>query len=201
MKTAPWLLPCALASSCAPSTRAAPLTSSVTRSVVAPQSSPRPAPEAPAAPPDAPAAPPEMRELLDVHNARRAAHCAPPLAWSPEVAAVAQRYAERLAAGGCGLVHSRGPYGENLFAASPAGSVRGRAVADAWYGEASRYDYARPGFSMQTGHFTQVVWRGTARVGCGVARCSGAEVWVCNYEPAGNVIGQFPANVAPTTCR
>ncbi len=141
MKTAPVPpLLFALAASCAPAARVAPVSSSssVTRSVVVPQSSPRPTPEAPEAPP-------EMRELVDAHNARRAAHCAPPLAWSPEVAAVAQRYAERLAASGCGLVHSRGPYGENLFAASPVGSVEGRVVADAWYGEASRYDFARPG--------------------------------------------------------
>ena len=162
--------------------------------------------DSPSAPPVAQAAvgtavPDAMRGIVEAHNARRAAHCAPPLAWSPEVAAVAQRYADQLREGGCNLAHSSGPYGENLYGASPAGGTSAAAVVDAWYSEVAQYNPARPGFSMQTGHYTQVVWRGTARVGCGVARCADAEVWVCNYDPPGNVQGSYPENVAPTGCR
>jgi uncharacterized protein YkwD len=160
----------------------------------------RVAPPPPRAP-DSAAVPEALRGLVEAHNARRAAHCAPPLAWSTAVAAVAQRHADQLRAGGCNLIHSSGPYGENLFGASPAGGATAAAVVDSWYGEVARYSFARPGFSMETGHFTQVVWRGTTRLGCGVARCADSEVWVCNYDGPGNVEGQFPDNVRPAGCQ
>lgn len=160
-------------------------------------------PVAPPPPPPAVSAafPDALRGLVEAHNARRAAHCAPPLAWSPELAAVAQRHADRLGAGGCNLVHSSGPYGENLYGASPAGGPTPADVVGSWYEEAARYSFARPGFSMETGHFTQAVWRATQRVGCGLARCADGEVWVCSYDPPGNVEGQYRENVLPTGCR
>ena len=57
------------------------------------------------------------------------------------------------------------------------------------------------GFSMKTGHFTQVVWRGTTAVGCGRSQCNGLDVWICQYDPPGNVEGQYRDNVRPTGCR
>ena len=52
----------------------------------------------------------------------------------------------------------------------------------------------------QPSHFTQVVWKSTKTVGCAVQTCNGifdpkygpAKYYVCEYSPAGNVIGQFP---------
>ncbi|KAF8888246.1 CAP domain-containing protein [Infundibulicybe gibba] len=59
-----------------------------------------------------------------------------------------------------------------------------------------------PGFSSATGHFTQVVWKGTTQVACAVANCGAGTIFsqasgyvVCRYSPPGNVIGQFPQNV------
>jgi len=66
-----------------------------------------------------------------------------------------------------------------------------------WYEEVGNYDFASPGFTMGTGHFTQVVWRNTSQVGCGRAACNGMVFWVCRYSPAGNFTGQFPENVQP----
>jgi uncharacterized protein YkwD len=192
------LLLALLAVACESSTRATPEPAPM--AAVSAGDSLRIAPPPPRAP-DTAAVPEAMRGIVEAHNARRAAHCAPPLAWSTEVAAVAQRYADQLRAGGCNLNHSSGPYGENLFGASPAGGATTAAVVESWYGEVAQYNFARPGFGMDTGHFTQVVWRGTTRLGCGVARCADSEVWVCNYDGPGNVEGQFPDNVRPTGCR
>jgi hypothetical protein len=59
-----------------------------------------------------------------------------------------------------------------------------------WYNEEPYYNYDRPGFSEQSGHFTQVVWKNTNQIGCGVSYCDSIEgnFYVCSYEPSGNVI-------------
>ena len=49
---------------------------------------------------DMPAPATRAGEALAAHNRYRAQHCAPPLRWSPTIAAAAQRYADELAANG-----------------------------------------------------------------------------------------------------
>jgi uncharacterized protein YkwD len=148
----------------------------------------------PSASPGGPTA--DARAIVEQHNARRAKHCAPPLAWSNEVATVAQAWADR-----CVFQHSQGKYGENL-AMGTSRIMSPEHVVEMWYdGEVASYDFARPGFGMRTGHFTQVVWKGTTHVGCGSAECGGQRLWVCNYDPPGNFIGEFPKNVAPLGCK
>jgi pathogenesis-related protein 1 len=139
--------------------------------------------------------PSEQQTLLGLHNSYRAQHCVPPLSWSTELAASAQQWASR-----CRIGHApRGGFGENLawgYKRTPNN------VVDAWYKEVTDYDYRRPGFASSTGHFTQVIWRNTKQVGCGVATCLWGSVrfWVCRYTPQGNWAGQFPQNV-PQKCR
>jgi glioma pathogenesis-related protein 2 len=50
------------------------------------------------------------------------------------------------------------------------------------------------------GHFTQVVWKGSREIGVGRSFAEGGlRVFVvCNYYPAGNVIGRFKDNVLPS---
>lgn len=134
------------------------------------------------------------KSMLNEHNIKRALHQdTNPLTWSDELAQYAQNYANNYDCSG-NLVHSGGPYGENLaIGYSPVGSV------DAWYDEIKDYNYANPGFSESTGHFTQVVWKSSTKVGCAVKSCGG--VWgdyvICSYDPAGNFLGEFAQNVAP----
>jgi pathogenesis-related protein 1 len=155
----------------------------------------------PAPPVAARGKPPVDRDaLVAAHNRVRARHCAPPLRWSAKVAQSAQRWADSLRGGGCNLRHSGGQYGENL-AAGTAGMLDPATVVGMWYDEVKRYSFRSAAFSMQTGHFTQVVWRATTEVGCGHVQCGGIELWVCQYDPPGNVQGQFRANVQPTSCR
>lgn len=154
------------------------------------------APSRPAVTPPPVSASQDPTGIVASHNVRRARHCAAPLRWSPEVAAVAQRWANGLAARGCVMQHSSGSYGENL-AMIMGGSLTAEQVAAMWYDEIALYDFAKPGFSMQAGHFTQVVWRGTSSIGCGKASCGNGEIWVCNYAGPGNWEGAFPANVVP----
>ncbi len=156
---------------------------------------------APAAEPPPPAPPATTNDAyLAAHNAYRAQHCAPPLRWSDELARVAQAWADALRADGCAFEHSKTRYGENL-AAGTSGALDPASTTAMWYREVDAYDFARPAFSMETGHFTQVVWAGTTSLGCGMTTCKGLDVIVCNYDPPGNVERGYQANVKPTGCK
>jgi uncharacterized protein YkwD len=157
-------------------------------------------PAQPAAPPVAAAAGSDAQRLVNAHNKARAQHCAQPLSWSPKLAAVAQDWANKLRDQGCKFGHSGGQYGENL-AAGTTGAMDPEAVVAMWYDEIKGYSYQQPGFSMQTGHFTQVVWRSTTQVGCGMAQCNGNDIWVCEYDPPGNWEGQYREQVLPVGCK
>lgn len=134
------------------------------------------------------------------HNKYRKEHCAPPLTWSDELAKAAQAWADHLKKADCAFEHSRTRYGENL-AGGTSGAFDEASAVLMWYREVGQYDWKRGGFSMTTGHFTQLVWADTQRVGCGQTTCHGLDIIVCNYDPPGNVEGQYKANVKPTGCK
>ena len=49
-----------------------------------------------------------------------------------------------------------------------------------------------------TGHFSQVVWKGSKEIGVGKAHSDDGRVYVVvNYLPAGNYVGQHAGNVLP----
>jgi hypothetical protein len=143
------------------------------------------------------AEPTEVAGITAAHNAIRCALPSPapppPLQWSSSLAAVAQAYATVLA-DSCNLVHSGGDYGENLYASwgmspSPAD------VVTSWASELSCFSYGEfPGCCGCTcGHYTQIVWRDSTYLGCAKATCTDeGEVWVCNYDPPGNYLGNMP---------
>jgi uncharacterized protein YkwD len=143
------------------------------------------------------------------HNTYRATHKSPNITLSDSLNSSAQAWAENLASSGQ-FQHStnRNNVGENLYASYTTETsidpttLGNKAVSD-WYSEIKDYNYASPGFSSDTGHFTQVVWKGSTQLGCGAAQGTAtiegtkynAFYVVCQYAPAGNVQGQFPDNV------
>jgi uncharacterized protein YkwD len=129
--------------------------------------------------------------LTEAHNAERKKVGVPPLRWSRALARHAQTWADELAADGCALEHRRDdPYGENLYWSSASSSAA--EVAATWAAEAKGYDHRKNSCKGTCGHYTQMVWSATRTLGCGAARCGDGEVWVCNYDPPGNVVGQSP---------
>ncbi|ANZ73139.1 BA75_00908T0 [Komagataella pastoris] len=135
-------------------------------------------------------------QILDEHNVKRALHGVDGLEWDDEVYAAAQAYADAYTCDGT-LVHSGNSlYGENL-----AYGYSTRGTVDAWYSEIDLYDFNNPGYTPGVGHFTQVVWKSTTKLGCAFKYCNdyyGTYV-VCNYSPPGNYVneGYFEANVLP----
>jgi hypothetical protein len=174
------------------------------------------APAAPTTPPTVdPTTPPTTdptlaaweQEMLDRHNLHRAKHCSPAMTWDAELAKAAQEWANR-----CVWEHAQGTgAGENLAAA--AGTARTPTeTADSWYSEIELYDFAAPGSVPNTGHFSQLVWKGSTRLGCAQATtCPAANIspsWasfgtaqlvVCRYAPQGNITGAYGENVAPVS--
>jgi uncharacterized protein YkwD len=139
-----------------------------------------------------------MAGFTAAHNAircqtkRPSGEALPPLAWSPALAAEAQAYADRVAKR-CELQHSKTEHGENLLGGS--GPYTPGKVVERWAGEKSCFQYATfpDCCSCTCGHYTQLVWGDTRSVGCGMASCpDGTEIWVCNYDPAGNYVGTAP---------
>jgi len=135
----------------------------------------------------------DIDAYLKGHNDYRAKHGAQPLTWSTELENTAQTWAN-----GCKFEHSHGKYGENIAAGSPTLSISD-AIRMWTTDEEKQYDPNSPTYS----HFTQVVWKATTQLGCASKTCSGGLYpgsWtyhVCEYNPPGNVIGEFAQNVQP----
>ena len=131
------------------------------------------------------------REILAAHNTLRARFKVPPLVWSNELAQYAQEWANRLVATER-LAHRPNPvYGENIFLVHGA-DVTPSAVVAAWASEARNYNYQSNSCQGRCGHYTQLIWRDTKKVGCGAAVKDDTQVWVCNYDPPGNIAGERP---------
>ena len=131
------------------------------------------------------------REMLAIHNAVRAEVKVPPLQWSNQLAAIAQKWADTLLARHQ-FSHSQDTrYGENLFDITGA-TATSAVVVKHWASESRNYNYSSNTCDGVCGHYTQIVWRNTKTVGCAVARDAGREVWVCTYDPPGNWVGERP---------
>lgn len=129
--------------------------------------------------------------MLELHNRLRAAHNEAPLVWSSELAAEAQRWADHLLHGST-LAHGGDKgHGQNLFFISGLRTTP-EFVFEQWASEASDYNRSANTCSNMCGHYTQIVWRNTKQVGCAIARAGSQEVWVCDYDPPGNVVGKRP---------
>ena len=50
-----------------------------------------------------------------------------------------------------------------------------------WTGEAKDYDPNNPVFSSGAGHFTQVVWKNSKRLGCAFATCPPGSIYPEEY--------------------
>ncbi|NIQ93556.1 MAG: hypothetical protein GWN87_04640, partial [Desulfuromonadales bacterium] len=113
---------------------------------------------------------------------------------SKKLETYAQEWADTLQSQGCSPEHrEQDLYGENIAWASGVRLTPERVVA-MWGEEREFYDYGSNSCEegKVCGHYTQVVWEDTRRVGCAVARCEKSEVWVCNYDPPGNWVGEKP---------
>ena len=157
----------------------------------------------------------EQTTLLSAHNAYRATHCAGDLTWDATLASAAQAWADTCATEHTVLcstdssnAHCRGTdpttlagsVGENMA----WGGLTATEATDNWYNE-----YTNPGYSFAdsddggqsaaasgnsgTGHFTQVVWKATTKLGCGVKTD-------CNFQTFFSTSDSWAASTTVWVC-
>jgi pathogenesis-related protein 1 len=98
----------------------------------------------------------------------------------------ANRSADYAALGGSGYV------GENIYAST--GTATPTAAVSSWMSEAPQFIYASSAIGT-AGHYTQVVWRASVRIGCAIVNCPAVtfhDTVLCDYAPGGNIVGQKP---------
>ncbi|XP_029362868.1 peptidase inhibitor 16 [Echeneis naucrates] len=145
----------------------------------------------------------EQEELLvELHNHYRgsvtpSASAMMPLKWDPSLKIIAEGYAAK-----CIWNHNSEleDTGENLFAKT--GPLDLREALEKWFMERLDYDFHNNSCDedKMCGHYTQMVWADTHRVGCAFHLCNNMEGldWervsflVCNYFPPGNYEDERP---------
>jgi hypothetical protein len=136
-----------------------------------------------------------MTEAFNAHNLWRQKWGVAPLQWNSELAQRAQNYANHLASTGTFEHGDKNGVGQNLWMGT-SGFYSGTQMVESWGDEAKWYhdgtfpNVSTTGDSSKVGHFTQLIWRSTREVGCGLSRGGGNDVLVCDYYPPGNFMGQ-----------
>ncbi|NXT04339.1 GLIP1 protein, partial [Prunella fulvescens] len=120
--------------------------------------------------------------------------------WDPDLAKTAKAWAKKclfkhnIYLGKRGKVHPRfASAGENIWTGTISVFTVETAL-NSWYHELEYYNYDTNTCSRVCGHYTQVVWASSYKVGCAVHYCPtvkyitirNAAHFVCNYGPPGN---------------
>jgi len=136
-----------------------------------------------------------ISDCLIAHNNNRTALGLNNLTWSPTLAASAQAWSDSIAYTQKFAHSGTGGVGENL-AGGTAWYYTTPRLIQLWTDEKIYFtpgifpDISTTGKWDVVGHYSQVVWRSTTQVGCGLSLSSnGNNYLVCQYYPAGNVKG------------
>ncbi|KAI7741612.1 hypothetical protein M8C21_026859 [Ambrosia artemisiifolia] len=127
-------------------------------------------------------------DYLNAHSCIRRVLSLPALQWCDNMAKTAQAWADQRK--DCKMIHSD-RCGENM-AAGPL--LNGSYAVQMWLDEKRYYDYnENKCVDKMCGHYTQMIWKKTQKVGCGRTKCDdGSYIVVCNYDPPGNTFGEKP---------
>jgi Cysteine-rich secretory protein family len=136
--------------------------------------------------------------ILAAHNTERARAGMAPLTWDNDLGNAAAAYAQQMAFTGM-FQHSnrqaRRGVGENLWMGTH-GVFSVEAMVGGWASE-KRYfvpgvfpNNSNTGNWEDVGHYTQMIWPTTTRIGCAIASTPRVDYLVCRYATAGNIDGR-----------
>jgi len=136
--------------------------------------------------------------VLAAHNVERARARVPALTWDNALGSAAAAYAQQMAMTGQ-FAHSnrsaRPGTGENLWmgthgAFSIEAMVGGWTSEKRWFAPGIFPNVSRTGNWEDVGHYTQMIWPATTKVGCALASTPRTDYLVCRYAYKGNVDGR-----------
>ncbi|KAK7132758.1 hypothetical protein R3I93_019103 [Phoxinus phoxinus] len=146
----------------------------------------------------------EKATIVDMHNKLRSqvqpsAAFMQKVVWNETLSVVAEAYAAK-----CIWKHNpdlqKLTLGENLFVTT--GPFNATEATVSWFGENVDYDYKNNvcPIGKMCGHYTQMVWADSNKIGCATHLCDTLEglnftkatILVCDYSPPGNFRGQNP---------
>ncbi|CAG7677365.1 unnamed protein product [Allacma fusca] len=136
-----------------------------------------------------------LQDAIMAHNEFRGRHGVGHVTLDIELCKFAQAWANKLSTTGT-KSHSLNGFGECLFW-RPHGPVSGRDAVIAWYQEGQLFRWNIMDLQHGTNNFTQLIWKNTTRVGIALAAGGHGIYIVANYNPPGNIKGQFRENVLP----
>ena len=155
--------------------------------------------------------------LLAQHNKYRKMHDAPELTLDNELIKLATDYSAALAfkpdiytiTPSGSKNKNKEKLGENIFTCTSVlkedkdncYDIESTIPVDEWYNEMKNYNFSKPGFTIDSSHFSQLVWKETTKMGCGASVRDDGVTYkvVCNYYTAGNILSpqKFEENVLP----
>jgi uncharacterized protein YkwD len=132
----------------------------------------------------------EISAILEAHNKIRTDVGLSKFTWNCKLANLAQEWATRGK-----FEHRSNPnYGENIFVSTET-NISPTDGVQTWLTEKSFWNNSAG--TCQAGktcvHYTQMVWRKTTEIGCGINRNASGKwklLFVCNYNPMGNLAGK-----------
>lgn len=139
--------------------------------------------------------------ILSTHNEERRALGMPALQWDSALARRAQIWADHLATENK-FEHSPNIPGEPLEGENIWGGTSGHYqpedMVDLWIAEKAYFRSgifpanSTTGSVQDVSHYTQLIWRKTGKVGCGISQGRTEEIMVCRYSEPGNRHGMHP---------
>jgi Cysteine-rich secretory protein family len=139
--------------------------------------------------------------LLEAHNRERVRLRQTPLAWSDKLAADARNWAGHLARTDSFEHAPDTPGGEDQGENLWMGTAKAYSAEDmvgAWIAERTLFksgpfpNISKSGNWADVGHYSQLIWYNTKRVGCAVVSNRANDYLVCRYSPPGNWQGESP---------
>jgi hypothetical protein len=142
----------------------------------------------------------QQKEITDYINQYRKAHQVGDLVWNDNIAQFSKNWSNYLVMNDLFQHSGNSIYGENLAYFQGYGTdvmTLLKLSIDLWYKEIEYYNFEKPGFSAETGHFTCLVWKSSTTFGMGISIVNDKVVVSFNTSPPGNIIGEFEQNVLP----
>jgi len=148
----------------------------------------------------------QIKEILRLHSQERLATKGVDemfMTWDDDLARLAQGLANSCHWGHANMKLPNGKkVGQNLaYWSNPEASVQ--SLVQLWIDE--KHDYSIPSGvcagGKVCGHYTQMVWRETTKVGCGLKKCPGMGAYiVCDYAKPGNWVGEKAVHLGGSAC-